>query len=153
LQAFVQNIFAQNLGLNDTTSSDTDYIVSILQNNTLSEAKMRSSIQDYLGQLVTWRAGVMWSTHGHTGVDVNLYSYAGQSKTSNLLGASVENNNIGAWIEDYLVLSDSMKQVQERLVATKWVKDKNAKNALPDSVLWKQGGHVDDIHYHAGSVA
>jgi len=95
----------------------------------------------------------MWSTHGHTGVDVNLYSYAGQSKSSNLLGASVENNDIGAWIEDYLVLLDSMKQVQERLVATKWVKDKNAKNALPDSVLWKQGGHVDDTHYHAGSVA
>jgi alkaline phosphatase len=51
--------------------------------------------------MVSLRARIGWSTHGHSAVDVNIYS-AGGSKIVDRLRKNVENTDIGVALADYL---------------------------------------------------
>lgn len=72
------------------TQADVDYLSaphSLLQYGT------------YLSSVTSLRAEVGWSTHGHSGVDVNLYSYGSKGMKGN-----VENIDIGNFMVDTLGL-------------------------------------------------
>eukprot|EP01090_Pellita_catalonica_P013568 TRINITY_DN3259_c0_g1_i1.p1 TRINITY_DN3259_c0_g1~~TRINITY_DN3259_c0_g1_i1.p1 ORF type:complete len:556 (-),score=66.47 TRINITY_DN3259_c0_g1_i1:198-1865(-) len=59
------------------------------------------------------RAGVAWTTGGHTGVDINYY-VIGKERT-NLLGRNMENTEMGKWMSDYLGLTEQMQTISQDL--------------------------------------
>ncbi|KAI0481323.1 alkaline phosphatase [Xylariaceae sp. FL0804] len=56
--------------------------------------------QPALAQMISARAQVGWSTHGHSAVDVNIYSSGGPG--TDALRGNVENTDIGKFLREYL---------------------------------------------------
>jgi alkaline phosphatase len=50
--------------------------------------------------MVSIRARVGWSTHGHSAVDVNIYSSGGPA--AERIRGNVENTEVGEFLSDYL---------------------------------------------------
>ncbi|KAI8082028.1 alkaline-phosphatase-like protein [Thamnidium elegans] len=93
---FISNdILKQNLGLTDPTEKE---ITHLLESNNSSQ----KSLDKYLADMVSKRAQLGWATHGHSGVDVNLYAYG---KGSEYLIGSHENTQIGEFITKALDLN------------------------------------------------
>jgi len=63
----------------------------------------KNDLSGTIGKIVTSRSLIGWTTHGHTGVDVNLYIY-GLPSEFDYFGANVENINIATLIADLLDL-------------------------------------------------
>ncbi|KAI9296193.1 alkaline phosphatase [Neoconidiobolus thromboides FSU 785] len=90
---FIENkILQESMGISDPTEIE---IEAINHANTLFDLKAQ------LGNVVSRRANLGWTTHGHTGVDVNLYAYG---KGAHHLHGSKENTDIGKFIETFLDL-------------------------------------------------
>lgn len=99
-----------------------------------------------LAKLTSRRAQIGWSTHGHSGVDVNLYGYP-RALVAPYLGGSRENTEIGTFIADTMMLdlqgiTDSL---QKNLKA--WyspISEKLSAQAMQD----RQHSTNDVAHYH-----
>ncbi|EHK21412.1 uncharacterized protein TRIVIDRAFT_70583 [Trichoderma virens Gv29-8] len=88
--------------------------------------------------MISLRAHVGWSTHGHTAVDVNIYSSGGPG--THKLRGNVENTDVGKFLRDYLEVD-----VEE---ITKELREKTEKpGAAAKSMATEQMGAVE--HYHA----
>lgn len=64
-------------------------------------------------QMISLRAHVGWATHGHSAVDVNIYSSGGPG-TEKIRG-NVENTDIGRFLAEYLDVQDGVKEVTKEL--------------------------------------
>ncbi|KAJ3221456.1 hypothetical protein HK099_003499 [Clydaea vesicula] len=102
LKKFVKEIIVNNLGIEDFTEEDLNYLAS--------NAAKTNDLDTYISQMVSQRAQLGWATHGHSAVDVNLYAYGAQS---HLLKGNHENTDIGTFISDYLELD--LEVVTEKL--------------------------------------
>ncbi|EDO18171.1 hypothetical protein Kpol_1031p79 [Vanderwaltozyma polyspora DSM 70294] len=97
---YIKNdIFESGLGIFDYTENDINEILGFIDDN---------DIQDKLNEMVSVRAEIGWTTHGHSAVDVNIYAYANREKAwfnilSHLQG-NHENIEIGKFMADYLDL-------------------------------------------------
>ncbi|KAI8143052.1 alkaline-phosphatase-like protein [Fennellomyces sp. T-0311] len=91
-----KEILSNGLGINDPTDDELE---------TLSDWKAKGkdvySLENILTDMVSRRANIGWTTHGHTAVDVNLYAYG---EGTEWLRGSHENTDIGDFISDYLKL-------------------------------------------------
>lgn len=92
-QHYVRELLEKGLGITDATDEEID---SILDPNS------PVSSQYQLADMISRRAQIGWSTHGHSGVDVNIY--ASSSKDAWPLVGNHENTEIGQFISDYLDL-------------------------------------------------
>jgi alkaline phosphatase len=65
--------------------------------------------------MVSLRAHIGWSTHGHSAVDVNIYS-SGGAGTEKIRG-NVENTDVGKFLRSYLDVDvDSVtKELREKM--------------------------------------
>ncbi|KAK9763495.1 vacuolar alkaline phosphatase [Basidiobolus ranarum] len=91
-EEFIINILKEKLSIVDPTKEDIEYLVA------------ENSPYDYayrLSNMVSIRAQLGWTTHGHTGVDVNLYAYGSHSQE---LAGNRENTEIGEFIQNFLNL-------------------------------------------------
>jgi len=88
------NIIKEGLGILDATEDEINTVVRA-RNNSLSATYILSDI-------VSRRAQLGWSTHGHSAVDVNVYAY---SPTEKLPKGNMENTYVGQYIVDYLGLN------------------------------------------------
>ena len=52
--------------------------------------------------MISRRARVGWSTHGHTAVDVNIYSSGG--RWAEPVSGNVENTDVGKFLREYLAV-------------------------------------------------
>lgn len=52
--------------------------------------------------MISRRARIGWSTHGHTAVDVNIYSSGG--RWAEPVKGNVENTDVGKFLRDYLAV-------------------------------------------------
>eukprot|EP01121_Diplochlamys_sp_Union-15-3_P018388 TRINITY_DN6675_c0_g1_i2.p1 TRINITY_DN6675_c0_g1~~TRINITY_DN6675_c0_g1_i2.p1 ORF type:complete len:502 (-),score=74.50 TRINITY_DN6675_c0_g1_i2:23-1495(-) len=59
----------------------------------------RIRCDDSLGQIISNKLGVAWTTLGHTGVDINLYAYGKQSLVTKFIG-NQDNTDIGHKLVD-----------------------------------------------------
>ncbi|KAL2271526.1 hypothetical protein VTJ83DRAFT_897 [Remersonia thermophila] len=68
-------------------------------------------------KMISQRARVGWSTHGHSAVDVNVYSSGGPG-TEKIRG-NVENTDIGKFLAEYLGVDvdEITRELQDKLVA------------------------------------
>lgn len=68
-------------------------------------------------EMISLRAHVGWSSHGHSAVDVNVYSSGGP--TAEKIRGNVENTDIGKFLAEYLGLADGVKAITKELQAKK----------------------------------
>jgi alkaline phosphatase len=83
------NLIIPGLGIKDATDEEL----------TLLTDYPDASI-NILAAMISLRAHVGWSTHGHTAVDVNVYSSGGPRAES--IRGNVENTDVGRFLTEYL---------------------------------------------------
>ncbi|PGG97932.1 hypothetical protein AJ79_09045 [Helicocarpus griseus UAMH5409] len=95
-----KNMLADGMGIHDVADSEVDKLIN--GGGAYAFADMYSR-----------RAQIGWSTHGHSGVDVNIY--ASSPKGANPLLGNHENTEVGSFLADYLNLDleDVTKQLQD----------------------------------------
>ncbi|KAG0002171.1 hypothetical protein BGZ65_002865 [Modicella reniformis] len=88
-----REILEQGLGITDPTQEEMHYL--IFPKKTVVELSL------YLGQMLSRRAWLGWTTPGHTGVDVNLYA-DGHADGFKSLHGNHENTDIGEALSAFL---------------------------------------------------
>ncbi|KAI1277575.1 alkaline phosphatase [Xylaria sp. FL0933] len=75
--------------------------------------------QPAFAEMISVRAQIGWSTHGHSAVDVNIYSSGGPG--TDALRGNVENTDVGAFLRGYLDVDvDSVtKELNEKMGSTR----------------------------------
>lgn len=101
LQTYASKLVKEGLGIQDATDAE---IKSLVDNPPLSVSTF--------ADMISRRAQIGWSTHGHSAVDVNIYGTAG----SDTLRGNHENTEIGEFLRNYLAVDvkDVTKELLER---------------------------------------
>jgi len=90
------------LGIEDPTESE------------LADLLARPAVAAYiLPDMISRRSQTGWSTHGHSGADVNIYSSDPQSAKA--LVGNHENTDVGAFLRTYLDLDSEVEKVTQKL--------------------------------------
>lgn len=99
---FVHKQIKYGLGIEDATEEEVDNVVHNIE-----------TALYVFSNMVSVRAQIGWSTHGHSAVDVNIY---GSSGTDQLRG-NHENIEVGKFLRDYLDVdvTDITKELREKL--------------------------------------
>ncbi len=95
LRAYIRDeLVVKGLGIpaDDVTDAELDSLVAA--------AADTERAKTIFTQLISERAHIGWSTHGHTAVDVNIYSSGGPGTEA--LRGNVENTEVGDFLRQYL---------------------------------------------------
>lgn len=102
-----------------TTAEDREYLTSLLQSNLgihdaspseLDSLLDESSPASYLfADMVSRRAQTGWSTHGHSGADVNIYT--SDPRAARALRGNNENTDVGGFLRGFLGLEKEVEKV------------------------------------------
>lgn len=103
LKAYIHDLVKDGLGIVDATA---DELEALYQNPQLGIY--------YFADMVSKRAQIGWSTHGHSAVDVNIYAYPPQ--VARQLHGNHENIEIGTFLQNYLDLD--VAPITKELVQT-----------------------------------
>ncbi|KAL8908302.1 MAG: hypothetical protein Q9171_005510 [Xanthocarpia ochracea] len=105
LTQYIQNLLSTGLGISDATDAEISRLVHFS-----SDPWPASYI---FADIISRRAQVGWTTHGHSAVDVNIYaSHPGQAKP---LRGNRENTEIGVFLREYLDLESEVEAVTKEL--------------------------------------
>jgi len=126
------NIIFESMGIDDVTEDELKYIVESNSGRTTME------LANYLAKMISHRAKIAWTTHGHSGVDVNLYAYG---KNAKLFHGCKENTDVGRIVEKLLEIN--LDKLTERLFSNY---EFPKKEYNPSMVKPK----FKEIHYHRG---
>ncbi|KAJ2619896.1 vacuolar alkaline phosphatase [Coemansia spiralis] len=96
----------KHLGIHDASESEIDGIVKAVK-----DAKV---CKRAVGNVVSRRAHIGWSTGGHTGADVGLYAYG---RESSRFHGSMENTEVGRELANYLSLDLSKLTINMPVVS------------------------------------
>ncbi|RUS20101.1 alkaline phosphatase [Endogone sp. FLAS-F59071] len=131
---FIRNeILKERLGIDDPTKEELAY---------LDEEHPTSDVDEFLGKMVSVRAQLGWTTHGHSAVDVNLYAYGLDFE---LLRGNHENTQIGDFISNFLELD--LDDITKRLNID------NATFHLTHLTEEQKLAFTDGLdHYHKGHI-
>ncbi|KAJ1978365.1 vacuolar alkaline phosphatase [Dimargaris xerosporica] len=129
--AFIRTSVMPWLGMTDLDSKEFDV---------LKRTTDYYELRDALSDMISRRALVGWTTHGHTGVDVNLYAYG--TRADRLRG-NHENTDVGSFIAKELGLDlDAItKRIRHELTH-------QSTEALPENFLYRRSDHIHELHYH-----
>ncbi|CAI4381214.1 BFH_collapsed_G0013090.mRNA.1.CDS.1 [Saccharomyces cerevisiae] len=121
IENFIKHeILEKDLGIYDYTDSDLETLIHLDDN--------ANAIQDKLNDMVSFRAQIGWTTHGHSAVDVNIYAYANKKATwsyvLNNLQGNHENTEVGQFLENFLELN--LSEVTDLIRDTKHTSDFDA---------------------------
>ena len=83
------HLVIQGLGITDARSSELDKLLANAEDATY-----------VFSEMISVRAHVGWTTHGHSAVDVNIYSSGGPRPAA--LRGNVENTDVGKFLREYL---------------------------------------------------
>ncbi|KAL3468415.1 alkaline-phosphatase-like protein [Aspergillus heterothallicus] len=114
-ETYTRDLLKKALGVEDATKEEVDALID--PNNEIPPSYVFADI-------ISRRAQVGWSTHGHSGVDVNIY--ASSSKDVWPLQGNHENTEVGSFLASYLDLD--VAAVTKR---------------LQDSEFWSYGASQD----------
>ncbi|GAA94740.1 uncharacterized protein L969DRAFT_94633 [Mixia osmundae IAM 14324] len=123
-------IFAEGLNITDYTEAEMSTV--------LDEYSNVARMDNHLADMVSRRAQMGWATHGHSGMDVNLYAYGYQSTK---LRGNIENTEIGKFIIDLMQID--VPQITKDLTRNvkQWYSPHTDKHA-------DEHGLVGVAHYH-----
>ncbi|CAI4059429.1 hypothetical protein SKDZ_04G6720 [Saccharomyces kudriavzevii ZP591] len=113
-------VLERDLGIFDYTDDDVKTLIHLGDN--------MNAIQDKLNDMVSFRAQIGWTTHGHSAVDVNIYAYTNKKATWSYLLESLqgnhENTEVGQFLENYLELN--LSKITDLISDTKHSSDFDA---------------------------
>lgn len=89
-----ETILAAGLGITDPSTHEIDRLTDLLD---------PWPLEYLLSDMISRRAQVGWSTHGHSAVDVNIY--ASSPADAKALIGNHENTEVGKFLQEYLDLS------------------------------------------------
>ncbi|CAK7203925.1 vacuolar alkaline phosphatase [Sporothrix eucalyptigena] len=100
------NLIIDGLGITDALDEELDLVAA----NTEDATTVFSAI-------LSLRAHIGWSTHGHSAVDVNIYSSGGPAAEQ--IRGNRENTDVGKFLRDYLGVDveDITAELNEKMVA------------------------------------
>lgn len=106
------------LSIKDYTEADVKYLADPAMN--------RYQLMWYLGEMINRRALLGWSTHGHTGVDVNLYAYAGKlnSRLIDQIRRNLENIELETFMQTHLEIPKSTMEKANQELVSAWEQKK-----------------------------
>jgi alkaline phosphatase len=105
IQTFLTSLLATDLGIHDSSADEINLVIH--------HKERHSHVAYVFADMVSRRAQIGWSTHGHSGADVNIY--ASDSHMANDLVGNHENTDVGAFLWRYLGVEDEVKHVTEKL--------------------------------------
>jgi alkaline phosphatase len=102
MRAYLTQLSSKSLGIHDCGEEEI---------NALME---EPEIAAYtFADMISRRAQTGWSTHGHSGADVNIYS--SDPELAKALQGNHENTEVGEFLRSYLGLEDEVKVVTKKL--------------------------------------
>ncbi|EME45983.1 hypothetical protein DOTSEDRAFT_70107 [Dothistroma septosporum NZE10] len=102
LNKYLKVLLKNSLGIHDPTIDEIEVLVT------------KPGIAAYtFADMVSRRAQTGWSTHGHSGADVNIYS--SDPKAAAALAGNHENTEVGEFLRAYLELEDEVEKVTSEL--------------------------------------
>ncbi|KAI0554316.1 alkaline-phosphatase-like protein [Xylaria curta] len=84
-----EELVIPGLGISDATDQELTVV-----------AEHPEIAQPAFAQMISLRAQIGWSTHGHSAVDVNIYSSGGPG--ADAIRGNVENTDVGKFLREYL---------------------------------------------------
>ncbi|PCH08166.1 Alkaline phosphatase-like, alpha/beta/alpha [Penicillium occitanis (nom. inval.)] len=107
------SLLKEGLGIEDATDEEVDSLLN-------SDSEVPSSY--VFADMISRRAQVGWSTHGHSGVDVNIY--ASSTKDAWPLHGNHENTEVGDFLAAYLDLNvEAVTQKLQEQATLSWLGD------------------------------
>jgi len=101
-KSYLESLVSKGLGIHDTSDSELDELLSNPDSAAYTFADM-----------ISRRAQLGWSTHGHSGADVNIFA-SNPSWAEDLTG-NHENTEVGEFLRRYLGVEDEVKKVTQEL--------------------------------------
>lgn len=110
MRSFVEQLVQSGLGIFDATDAELDDLVL-----------GSGPISYILADMVSRRAQLGWSTHGHSAVDVNIYG----SESVHTLRGNHENTDVGRFLSQYLhvdvdAITEQLRGKDGGDMSTKW---------------------------------
>jgi len=125
------HLVTKYLGITDALETE----LSALASNPLAAPSI-------FARMVSTRARVGWSTHGHSAVDVNIYSSGGPAVEK--LRGNVENTDIGQFLIDYLGVD--VDQITKELREKMGIEEKEEEVTVMDKEWEKEDKQVTGGH-------
>lgn len=121
-----QELVVRRLGITDALETE----LSALATNPAAATFIFS-------RMVSVRARVGWSTHGHSAVDVNIYSSGGAAAEK--IRGNVENTDVGKFLAEYLGVDveEITKELEDKLGKSQVEQEE----ANDEGVVYETGGH------------
>ncbi|KAL8669089.1 MAG: hypothetical protein Q9168_006306 [Polycauliona sp. 1 TL-2023] len=130
LEQYIRNLVYTGLGISDATSAEI---------SRLAHASSDPWPASYIfADMISRRAQVGWTTHGHSAVDVNIY--ASDPDQARPLRGNRENTEVGKFLSEYLDLENEVKAVTKELKEWGEGKEWMGKN-LDDAKVGNKGDH------------
>lgn len=95
------------LGIHDATDDELEAV-----------AAYPELAQPALARMISARAQIGWSTHGHSAVDVNIYSSGGRGTEA--IRGNVENTEVGRFLHEYLDVDVDAVTEELRSSSSSW---------------------------------
>ena len=102
MRAYLSSLSSKALGISDCAQDEIDTLINDPRIAAYTFADM-----------VSRRAQTGWSTHGHSGADVNIY--ASNAEAAKALKGNNENTDVGAFLRSYMGLEDEVEAVTKEL--------------------------------------
>ena len=102
MRAYLSTLSKKSLGIEDSSQNEIDSLVS----------KPELALWTF-SDMISRRAQTGWSTHGHSGADVNIYS--SDAKIAEKLVGNHENTEVGEFLRWYLGMEDEVEAVTKEL--------------------------------------
>jgi len=129
---YVNKEFVQKgLGIEDATDAEIEQIF------------MRPQVSVYyFANMISRRAQIGWSTHGHSAVDVNIYGTAGSDR----IRGNNENTDVGKFLREYLnvdvdQITKELKQSLEFSIASEDGHDWTGRTPSEEDIRSALGRH------------
>ena len=101
-ESYLRGALPEHLGIHDASDGEVNALV------------VDSRHSPYLfADMLSRRSQTGWSTHGHSGADVNIY--ASDHEAARELMGNVENTDVGKFLKDYLGVSDEVEEATKKL--------------------------------------
>ncbi|KAL8713167.1 MAG: hypothetical protein Q9220_002688 [cf. Caloplaca sp. 1 TL-2023] len=107
LESYILTLLSHNLGIHDASPEELSRLL-----HTAQDPWPASYI---FADMISRRAQVGWTTHGHSAADVNIY--ASDAKVVEGLRGNRENTDVGKFLREYLDLDGGVKDVEKELKA------------------------------------
>ncbi|CZT22232.1 related to alkaline phosphatase Pho8 [Ramularia collo-cygni] len=133
-KTYIKELTARALGINDPSTEE------------ISDLIQRPERASYIfADMVSRRAQTGWSTHGHSGADVNIYT--SDSHAAKALRGNHENTEVGEFLRNYLDLGDEVEKVTRLLQRHGHENDETWMGSVPQDGERLDGqDHLDAYH-------